>query len=198
MQDKRILELEGKLEGIKELNNILRVKLEGMPGNSTDPTYIRGTSPGKRVWEELISPRGSDIRRSRTHVGLPIAISFQSSHISLTSILPRNPGSDIRVMLHSQHEESGALLDPRDVSQGLIRHSVLPTSTNLMSEGFQLTPTRGHCLAAYTLSTVALEPPHTQLNPKWHPFASSCHGRDCWTDGRLYIYTLLDLGRSTR
>ena len=70
--DKIMLELEGKLEGIKEENNLLRAQLEGLPGNSTDPTYTRGTSPGKRVWEELISPAGTAIRRSHTQVGFPI------------------------------------------------------------------------------------------------------------------------------
>ena len=132
MQDKRILDLEDKLGSRKEQNNILRWKLEGLLGSYPDTSYTRGTGPGKT---ERVSHGGVNTRRSQTEEGLPLVISYQSSHTSLTSVLSKNPGNNIGVMLRSQHEVSGSLLDLREVSKGLIKHTALTTSTNMVSKG---------------------------------------------------------------
>ena len=153
MQDKRILDLEDKLGSRKEQNNILRWKLEGLLGSYPDTSYTRGTGPGKTERVEWASHGGVNIRRSQTEDGLSLVISYRSSHTSLTSVLSKNPGNNIGVMLRSQHEVSGSLLDLREVSKGLIKHTVLPTSTNMVSKGL--------------LSALA------PINPDWWPLSHS-------------------------
>ena len=56
-------------------------------------------------------------------------------------------------MLHSQHEVSGPSLDLRDISKGPIRHTGLPTSTNMVNKGL--------------LSALA------PINPDWWPLSHS-------------------------
>ena len=79
MRDRRVLQLEGQLEGAKEQNNLLRAQLDGLSMKSTAPTYTMGASPGQRVWRELLPPAGTAIRMPHTQVGPPYPSAFPTS-----------------------------------------------------------------------------------------------------------------------
>ena len=79
MRDRRVLQLEGQLEGAKEQNNLLRAQLDGLSMKSTAPTYTMCASPGQRVWRELLPPAGTAIRMPHTQVGPPYPSAFPTS-----------------------------------------------------------------------------------------------------------------------